>query len=104
MVVYNQHGTVFDPSGPGQVPQSQPPLLRDELPSEFDTTKYAVRPAGARPNSVPYFYVNANHDHVEDPLAHLGPADGMKRTKLQFSHQDATRISSWTSLQIRTLR
>ena len=29
-------------------------------------------------NSVPYFYVNAQEDHVDDPLAHLGYARGMQ--------------------------
>ena len=57
----------------------------DEHPSIYDETKWAVRPAGARKDSVPYFYVNAQEDHVDDPLAHLGFAEGMKGRSWNFS-------------------
>ncbi len=54
------------------------------FPSEFDSQKWAVRPAGASPTSIPYFYVNANQDHVEDPLAHLGFAEGFAGRSLNL--------------------
>ncbi len=58
----------------------------DELPSIYDENKWAVRPAGARQCSVPSFFGNAQQDHITDPLAHLGCAEGMKgriRTKMR---------------------
>ncbi len=61
-----------------------PPLMRDEFPSIYDETKYAVRPAGSHKSSIPYFYVNANEDHVDDPLAHLGCGTGMAGRSWNF--------------------
>ncbi len=83
-VIYNQFITVYDHGDLGQVSNLSPPLMMAEFPSEFDTHKWAVRPAGAKPNSVPYFYVNANQDHVDDPLSHLGFAEGMSGRSFNF--------------------
>ena len=61
----------------------------DENPSIYDSNKWAVRPKGARKDSIPDFYVNARQDHVDDPNAHLGFAEGMQgrswnlRTKMR---------------------
>jgi hypothetical protein len=87
LVVYNQFGSVYDAIIPGQIAQENPPLMRDECPSEFDATKWAVRPAGARKHSIPYFYVNENEDHVDDPLAHLPFALSMKGRSWNFKTQ-----------------
>ena len=81
-VVYNQLGTIFDPAVPDQIAQQYAPLMRDEFPSPLDPNKWAVRPAGARKNSVPFFYVNANEDHVDDPSERLGCAAGMSGRSL----------------------
>ncbi len=83
-MIYNQFGYVYDASIPGQIAQDFPPLVIDELPSIYDEKKWAARPAGARKNSIPYFYVNAQEDHVDDPLAHLKYSEGMTGRSWNF--------------------
>ncbi len=41
-VVYNQYGSVYDASIPGQIAQDSPPLVIDEYPSIYDENKWAV--------------------------------------------------------------
>ncbi len=76
---------MFDASVPGEIAQDLPPLMIDESPSIYDENKWAVRRAGSRPEGTPFFYVNAQHDHVPDPLAHLGFSEGMRGRSWNFS-------------------
>ena len=65
--VYNQYGFIYDAEEPDEVPQVIPPLIIAQAPSEFDSEKWAVRPAGAQPDSMPYFFVDSDYAHVDDP-------------------------------------
>ena len=101
--IYNQFGEIYETEYLRQAPQLRPPLMMAECPSEFDSQKWAVRPAGARLNIGPYFYVNANPDHVHDPLSHVGFAEGMTPGSFQFQNDDETRIRCWSRIKGNTL-
>ena len=53
VAIYEQYGSVFDANIPGEIAQDSPPLMIDYFPSIYDENKWAVRPAGARPDGVP---------------------------------------------------